>query len=58
MDKFKTKIKQIWEEQPIVIITAVATTASVLLKAVEVTNETRNSRTWAKEVKRRSRNDD
>jgi hypothetical protein len=55
MEKLKTKLKKEWEERPIIVITAGSVAASMLIKLLEVTNETRNSRAWAKEVKRRSK---
>jgi hypothetical protein len=54
--QLKTKTKQVWEEQPYIVITVVAGIAGTILKTVEVATNERNSRTWEKEVKRRMKN--
>lgn len=55
IDEIKTKVKQAWEENPVGVFLGASLAITVVSKALEVTNETRNSRAWATEVKRRDR---
>jgi hypothetical protein len=55
MEKLKTKLAQMWEENPQTVITAgtaIVVTSVAVLNAVTSAN---NSRTWRKEVNRRTK---
>ena len=56
MDKAKTKIKQAWEENPLLVIGVGAAAATAAAKVLDSVTSAKNSRSWAKEVDRRDRN--
>ena len=50
----KEKLTSAWNENPLAVI-AVATAATIaVVKVIDATTAARNSRTWAKEVNRRT----
>ena len=55
MDKIKTKIKQLWEENPVIVIMVGTAVANTAIHATKAMTEARNAKSWAKEVDRRDR---
>jgi hypothetical protein len=55
IEGIKTKIKQEWEERPIIVIAVVATVSELTFKTIKAVNESRNSKSWEKEVDRRNK---
>ena len=54
-NKAKTRIKQTWEEQPLVVVMVATAAAGAAAQVIKASTEASNSRTWAKEVDRRDR---
>lgn len=55
LEKVKAKLKQEWEERPIIVIMAGTAVANTAIHVVKMMNETRNSHAWSKEVDRRDK---
>jgi hypothetical protein len=55
IEGIKAKLKQEWEERPIIMIMAGTALVNSVIHVVKMTNETRNSHAWSKEVKRRNK---
>lgn len=53
MNKFLTNLRRQAEENPVIAIGVGAAAVTAVTKLVHVTAESRNSKTWAKEVDRR-----
>jgi hypothetical protein len=56
MDKAKAKIRQAWEENPLLVIGVAAGAATAAAKVLDSVTSANNARTWRKEVDRRDRN--
>lgn len=53
MDKFKAKVKQLWEEAPLQTIFVGVLVANVGVKVLHELTEARKANTWSREVDRR-----
>jgi hypothetical protein len=56
LDKAKTRIREAWEENPLLVIGVGAAAVTAAAKALDSMTAAKNSRTWQKEVDRRDRN--
>jgi hypothetical protein len=57
MNEFLTNLKRQAEENPMIALAAGAAVVTAIAKFLSAGSEARNSRAWAKEVKRRTRKD-
>lgn len=53
MNKFVENLKRQCEENPLVAVGVAAAALTAVAKLTQSANETRNSKTWAREVERR-----
>jgi hypothetical protein len=56
MHNAKDRIKKVWDENPLAVITVGAITATAAAKVLSAMTEAKNAQTWKKEVSRRDRN--
>lgn len=54
-NRFKTKLEEVWEENPTFVIGSAVAIAAALVQTANAAVGLRNSHTWAKEVKRRQK---
>jgi len=55
MNKAWNKLKEAWEENPVMVLVVGAFTATAAAKVLHEVNAAKANRTWAKEVDRRNR---
>lgn len=56
-DDIKRKIQEAWNQNPIQVVMAGAFALTAFAKLIDALNNSRNSKSWARETRRRDRKD-
>lgn len=56
VDDTKSKLKQLWDENPVIVVVLAVASANAGSKLMRANTERKNAKTWRREVTRREQN--